>query len=923
MSMKKYCDKTNKLQSFLLENRVSKGQAFTHTSMFPQRYSYYIDDTKLNKFFEIYHKQIFIHKTNISLTEANREYTPLKIDIDLKWYSNKLVRKYTQDDIKEIISYYMEVINEWYELTDDEKLCFVMEKKYPYSKRVDKETGKKIVKDGIHLMFPFLVTPFKSQFIFRDHVLTKISNITKKYDLINKDEDVIDESVIEKNNWMMYGSIKQGNTEPYLLTHIYKGNTDIDQITEVENNYKTDNLVRLLSIRSHYNDESLMKQEKEAIYIDTYQKISNTKKKINMDNNLIVIKKLNQKELENIHKLVKCLSVERASSRDSWIKVGWALRNSGTNEELLKYWKEFSRSSPQYVNEADDACDQEWSSMEVRQDSIVKKLTKGSLWHWAQSDNPTEFEKYRWDNLQPILEQVWKTPTMDDKTIGDAFAKGLHIMPEDVARVLHHDNWGKFIMVNSKGKGQYYQFDRHRWIKMDGQMLLREKIRTVVTEDFRNFINKVSTKETPQFEEIHANLLQDTKKLIRVMTQLKCTTFKNNVMDECKEFFCDRTNEFLNRLDENSHLLGFNNGIYDLSSGELRNGEADDFVSMSTGLDYQEYNWDDDSVCEVMEFLEQILPDYDVREYVLTLLGSFLHGSNKNERFHIWTGSGGNGKSKLIELFEKSIGDYSCKLPISLLTSKRKASNEAQPELARTKGKRSAILQEPDEKTRINVGLMKEMTGGDTITARNLYEAPIEFKPQVKMILICNHLPELPYDDEATWRRVRAVEFKSRFVNEDDWDKTDPYQFPKDESLSERFPKWKEPFMWILLEYYKKWHEFGLKEPAEVIECTEKYKAQNDHFADFYKAHIVKNPEAGDLLPISTIYNTYKRVVTLDNSEKPKTKKELQAYLEKQCGPMTGERGKKGWVGYTLLVPDHDENTDNLNEKSDLDNGIE
>ena len=60
------------------------------------------------------------------------------------------------------------------------------------------------------------------------------------------------------------------------------------------------------------------------------------------------------------------------------------------------------------------------------------------------------------------------------------------------------------------------------------------------------------------------------------------------------------------------------------------------------------------------------MPDYDVREYVLTLLGSFLHGSNKNERFNIWTGTGGNGKSKLIELFEKSIGDYNCKLPISL-----------------------------------------------------------------------------------------------------------------------------------------------------------------------------------------------------------------------------------------------------------------
>jgi phage/plasmid-associated DNA primase len=264
-----------------------------------------------------------------------------------------------------------------------------------------------------------------------------------------------------------------------------------------------------------------------------------------------------------------------------------------------------------------------------------------------------------------------------------------------------------------------------------------------------------------------------------------------------------------------------------------------------------------------------------------------------------------------------SFGDYSCKLPITLLTTKRKGSNEAQPELARTKGKRSAILQEPDEHTRLNVGLMKEMTGGDTIIARNLYEQPIEFKPQIKMILICNHLPELPYDDEATWRRVRSVEFKSKFVDEDQWDKNDRYQFLKDGDLSQNFKNWKEPFMWILLQYYKKWVVEGLFEPPDVTECTQKYKSQNDHFAEFFQNYLIKIDDESQCLGIRQIYKQYKEVA-FHNSETPKKLKELQKYLEKRIAPITGNGNLRGWKGWTLKQLDAevigDLNSDNDSE---------
>ena len=269
-----------------------------------------------------------------------------------------------------------------------------------------------------------------------------------------------------------------------------------------------------------------------------------------------------------------------------------------------------------------------------------------------------------------------------------------------------------------------------------------------------------------------------------------------------------------------------------------------------------------------------------------------------------------------------AIGDYGCNLPISLLTSKRKASGEASPEMARIKGRRFAVLQEPDIHTKINVGLMKEMTGGDTIQARALYKEPVDFKPQIKMILTCNHLPELPYDDEATWRRVRSVEFKAKFTDAEDVDPTDKYSHPKDEELSEKFPGWAEPFMWIILQYYKRWKQDGLKEPASVIAFTKKYQAQNDQFRDYFDECIVKDANATEPMTMAEVWSKYTEWHSINETGTKRPKKDLQKYLEKRLGQhhMAGEnKTQQGWVGYSLKQSEIFDNTSLGSSWNDLD----
>ena len=164
------------------------------------------------------------------------------------------------------------------------------------------------------------------------------------------------------------------------------------------------------------------------------------------------------------------------------------------------------------------------------------------------------------------------------------------------------------------------------------------------------------------------------------------------------------------------------------------------------------------------------------------------------------------------------------------MTAKRAASNAATPELARTKGARLVTMQEPDTKTKINVGLMKEMTGGDKIQARALYGEPFEFKPQFKMVLCCNDKPELPPHDEGTWRRVKNTEFISKFTY--DIEEDNVLDFKIDTELAERFEDQGRAILSILIEYHKRYEE-GIREPDEINEYTSEYRAQSNHFRDF------------------------------------------------------------------------------------------
>jgi P4 family phage/plasmid primase-like protien len=378
--------------------------------------------------------------------------------------------------------------------------------------------------------------------------------------------------------------------------------------------------------------------------------------------------------------------------------------------------------------------------------------------------------------------------------------------------------------------------------------------------------------------------------VIYLCRSLGFSTYKN----EIKKSFTNSKNEYVEDIYYNIQIFGY--GFKEIPSLLERDKE-------------EEKEKDDNHL--LYEF--EIVKVSDNDNYFGFLLDSNHRYLLKD--FSCTHNSGSNGKSKLLELFALAFGDYADQFPITLFTGKRAASNAASPEVADSKGKRFMQSDEPEEGANINVGLMKQYTGGDPIKTRALYREPITFRPQFKIVLVCNDLPKVPAHDGGVWRRLEIVEFVSKFVE----DPKEENEFPRDNHLSEKLKKWKESFMSILLEYYKLYRKEGLKPPCEVTKYTKQFQKECDAYDDFVANTIRYTGRDNDVVSTDEIFREFKMWHTnTGSSSRQLDKKDLIKYLIRKLGKTcaTNEFVK----GYQLI--DNDNMISNL-KQNENDNTID
>jgi P4 family phage/plasmid primase-like protien len=301
---------------------------------------------------------------------------------------------------------------------------------------------------------------------------------------------------------------------------------------------------------------------------------------------------------------------------------------------------------------------------------------------------------------------------------------------------------------------------------------------------------------------------------------------------------------FYKIIDQNKNLIGFENGVYDLVNMEFRKGTSSDYISYSTGYEFIQYEKDSHEYQVLFELLCKILPHPEVRSFTLKALASCLDGHIRDENFYIFSGknnTGGNGKSTIMDLLLKSLGEYACVSPVTLITAKRESANSANSALANIRNKRAVIMQEPESNEMIQAGVMKALTGGDRISTRELHSSQMEFKPHAKFFMCCNKIPAISDIDGGTIRRLKITEFVSRFVEQPDLTNIERgiYEFKIDKELKSKLDMYKPVFMCILLDFYKDYRSEGLIPPEPVLQVTQKYENDNNIIKQFIDENIV------------------------------------------------------------------------------------
>jgi P4 family phage/plasmid primase-like protien len=884
------------LRSFINKYRVEKGvKIFTNTSIGSPKVSLNIPDENYDEFINLYSLAL-TNGVPLYFTEKPLEPSPLRVDIDFRFtipddksgiYSSqssnsslnnnrKYERLYNDDNIYKIVDSYFNIIAKYLNIADEDKIAYVMEKPNPVEFRNK-------LKDGIHIIFPNIIIANNAQHFIRRKIIDIGDIIFKDLPICNDYESIVDKAIIDVNCWQMYGS-KKPDCDTYRVSSIYKYINDKTEKIEYTLNARDEiKFIKMFSMRKKMNYDINCIKEEYITEITQYSKhilpALDQKLKSKVQNNILGKALNNDKryvsedELIFIKKLVnECLSTSRADNYTDWINLGWVLRN--IDYRLLETWVDFSKISSVYI---EGECHQLWDKM--RKDN----MGIGTLRWWAKQDNLTKYNDVVNKSIIRLI----------DEALG---SDGSHF---DIACVVYAIFKDEFKAIT---KDNWYKYDRekHKWVRAREGLELRKILSVDICKKFMERSHHYAEHcEDPIMKTINE---EKSKKCINIAKQLKNASFKDSIMKECRTLFID--DKFEELLDSRSHLIGFENGVYDLKLHIFRDGMPDDYILLSTKNNYIKYNSDLFEIGEINDFFAKIFTNKNLRNYVMDILSCIIDGSISQERFYIFTGQGSNGKSKLLDLIQKAIGEYYCILPIALLTQKRAASNAAQSELERTKGRRFAVMQEPSENERLNIGLMKELSGQDRILVRTLFKEPYEFKPQFKMILTCNELPEVPSDDGGTWRRIKVCNFSSRFCENPVVNKN---EFHMDLELTDKFDKWKEVFISMMIERHKHINPSSIIEPSEVRIATESYKQNNDIIGQFINEKIIIDEEIREpRVTITKLYNDF-RIWCSSNVIKGKKcpdRNQLKAYFEKLLGV---PYDNKGWRGISYKLEDNED----------------
>jgi P4 family phage/plasmid primase-like protien len=922
------------LSEFLAKHNAKneKGVTATHTRIGDKDLSifggsYFIPTEELPIFYKLYHDNVFVKKRKDYLTEKQLDNGgPMAIDFDFRYNYDVESRQHTKEHIQDMILLYLEELKEYFIFEENKPFeIFIFEKP-----NVNRLEDKSLTKDGIHMIIGIQIDHI-IQMMIREKIIGKLEEIWD-LPLTNNWDSVLDEGISKgTTNWQLFGSRKPGN-EAYDLTQHFTITFDRSDGEFMMN----ENRVQDFDLKNNFIKLSVQnsnnpKFELNPKIIDIYNKRCETKShkikrptsktKLNLiiddddENgetyislNEITNKETLKKAIDNLFKTLLPSEYEiketheyAQSLPEKYYEPGSHLLNrqvafalKHTDDRLFLSWVMLRSKASDFEYDSIPGLYNEWNKNFNKTNK--GGVTRRSIMYWAKQDAFDEYEKVKNSTIDHFVEETLFTQT-----------------EFDVAQVLFQMFKDKYVCSSITNK-TWHVFKNHRWESDKGLTL-----RLAISKDMYNVYEKKKCDLMFEHQQYEGNESDEKiefikKKITKIgdlQQKLKKTNDKNNFMREAMELFYDK--DFVKNMDTNKYLLCFNNGVVDFKLKTFRDGYPQDYITKTTGINYTEFNAENPNMLkisqDIISFMEKLFPIESLNKYMWDHLASCLIGTNLNQTFNIYHGSGSNGKSILTDLMSHSLGEYKGTVPITLVTEKRNSIGGTSSEIIQLKGIRYAVMQEPSKDTKINEGIMKELTGGDPVQGRALYCESEIFEPQFKLVVCTNTLFDITSNDDGTWRRIRKCDFLSKFVDEGEEHTDDTeFVFTKDKSLKDRLPELAPVFMSMLVK--KTFETGGVVEDCDIVlSASNKYRKGQDHIAAFVSEMVVKTGNTKDIIKKTELVNQFKLWYQDSQSGRKMPKgQELYDFMEKKFG----HPKQIGWTGVKINYPEKGDEIDEL-----------
>ncbi|MFA6130584.1 MAG: phage/plasmid primase, P4 family, partial [Candidatus Omnitrophota bacterium] len=385
-------------------------------------------------------------------------------------------------------------------------------------------------------------------------------------------------------------------------------------------------------------------------------------------------------------------------------------------------------------------------------------------------------------------------------------------------------------LVRAFGQDTRFAFHRKKWFVWDGRRWALDEtavIERYATRVARDILREAADVGSAEEQKALTNWARQSQMGPRIDAMIKAAR-------PLVPLKADET-------DRDPALLNAANGTIDLRTGELRPHERSDFITKVLPIPY-------DPTAEAprwLEFLRQITGGSDqLIGYLQRMAGYVATGETREQCLFLLHGSGANGKSTFIEALLSTLGgDFARPTDFRTLLY-RDRGDGVRNDLAALHSVRLVTAVEVAPERRLDEALVKQLTGGDTITARFLYGEYFDFTPKFKLLLAANHRPVIRGVDEGIWRRIRLVPFEV----------TIPPKLRDRKLPAVLLTELPGILAWIVAGAMA-WYDTGLCEPEEVTRATTSYREESDALADFLEACAEIGADVA--LPVAMLYFAY------------------------------------------------------------------